>query len=63
MGHSKLDELLMNAELVAIKREQALAKPKKLVLGPECPICGIQFTKNQNRDHVSIHFPRWLGAI
>ena len=49
LGHSKLDELLMNEDLVQAKRVEALNKPKKLVLGPECPICGMQFTKNQNR--------------
>jgi hypothetical protein len=56
LGHSKLDELLSNSELVAIKQQKALSKPKKLNIGPQCPICGMQFTKSQNRDHVSWHF-------
>ena len=56
LGHSKLDELLSNQELLAVKKEKAKTKPKKLNMGPECPICGLQFTKSQNRDHVSWHF-------
>ncbi len=56
LGHSKLDELLMNDELVQEKRDVALNKPKKMVLGPQCPICDMHFTKNQNRDHVAWHF-------
>lgn len=56
LGHSKLDELLMNEELVQYKKELAVNKPKKLVLGPQCPICDCKFTKNQNRDHVAWHF-------
>merc|ERR1712062_408670 len=43
-------------DLVALKQQIALSKPKKLNIGPECPVCGIKFTKNQNRDHVSWHF-------
>ena len=53
LGHSKLDELLSDKDLVALKQQIALSKPKKLNIGPECPVCGIKFTKNQNRDHVS----------
>ena len=56
LGHSKLDELLSNQELVAVKQRKAMSKPKKLSIGPECPICGMRFTKSQNRDHVSWHF-------
>ena len=56
LGHSKLDELLSDQDLVALKQQKAASKPKKLNIGPECPICGLQFTKSQNRDHVSWHF-------
>ena len=56
LGHSKLDELLSNQDLVAVKQRKAMSKPKKLSIGPECPICGMRFTKSQNRDHVSWHF-------
>ena len=56
LGHSKLDELLLNEQLVSEKREQALNKPKKIQIGPQCPICDMKFTKAQNRDHVSWHF-------
>ena len=52
LGHSKLDELLSNDELVAQKREQALNKPKKIHIGPNCPVCDMNFRKSQNRDHV-----------
>ena len=34
LGHSKLDELLLNEELVEAKRAMARAKPKKLNIGP-----------------------------
>merc|ERR1712223_1454567 len=56
LGHSKLDELLLNEQLVNEKRKQALNKPKKIHIGPQCPICDMKFTKAQNRDHVSWHF-------
>ena len=56
LGHSKLDELLANEELVALKREQAFNKPKKSSIGGTCPVCDLQFSKGQNRDHVSWHF-------
>ncbi len=56
LGHSKLDEFLSNEQLVADKRERFLTKPKKIQIGPQCPICDIKFNKSQNRDHVSWHF-------
>ena len=56
IGHSKLDEFLLNEDLVLAKKGAARSKPKKLSLGPQCPICDVQFTKSQNRDHVSWHF-------
>ena len=31
-------------------------KPKKINIGPTCPVCDLTFTKSQNRDHVSWHF-------
>jgi hypothetical protein len=34
LGHSKLDELLSNEDLVREKQEIAMAKPKKLSIGP-----------------------------
>ena len=51
-----MDELLTNEDLVAQKREQAFNKPKKIHIGPNCPVCDMKFTKSQNRDHVSWHF-------
>jgi hypothetical protein len=48
-GHNRLDELLLNEDLVAQKREIALAKPKKINLGAACPVCDMTFTKGQNR--------------
>lgn len=61
--HGKLDILLADEELVQIKRHNFLNKPKKLAIGPKCPICDMQFSKNQNRDHVSYHFSEELKAI
>jgi hypothetical protein len=34
LGHSKLDELLGNEEILREKQEIAMAKPKKLSIGP-----------------------------
>lgn len=56
LGHSKLDELLADKELVAKKRELVFNKPKKQSIGASCPVCDLQFNKGQNRDHVSWHF-------
>ena len=63
LGHSKLDELMQDQELVAAKRMKAMNKMKKVSLGPTCPICDMQFTKQQNRDHVSWHFIDELREI
>ncbi len=49
LGHSKLDELMQDEELVAQKRQVAMSKPKKVNIGPECPVCGLEFTKAPNR--------------
>ena len=54
--HGKLDEFIKDKCLVGKKRHQYLSQPKKQIIGPECPICGLTFTKSQNRDHVSWHF-------
>ena len=43
-------------ELVAQKREIVQNKPKKVNIGPTCPVCDLTFTKSQNRDHVAWHF-------
>lgn len=56
LGHSKLDALLQDEELLAVKREAALSKTKKVQVGSHCPICDIKFSKQQNRDHVASHF-------
>ena len=47
--HARLDMFLMDTEMVASKRESFMSKPKKLNLGPNCPVCNIKFTKTQNR--------------
>ena len=49
LGHSRLDILLQDEELVAQKREIVMNRPKKINIGPTCPVCDITFTKNQNR--------------
>ncbi len=72
LGHSKLDELLQNEELVAAKRAKAMSKPKKVSVGPSCPVCDtrdptryliiflfIDIATNSpsvSREHVSRHF-------
>lgn len=47
--HARLDMLLMDSDLVVAKRDNFTMKPKKLNIGPNCPVCDIKFTKNQNR--------------
>ena len=42
LGHSKLDEMLQNDELVQRKRELASTRPKRESIGPECPICNVK---------------------
>ena len=56
LGHSKLDELLSDQDLLEKKQQIAANKPKKAQLGPQCPICDVPFTKNTTRDHVAWHF-------
>jgi len=51
--HARLDMFLMDSELVAAKRENFISKPKKLNIGPTCPVCNIKFTKNQNRSETT----------
>lgn len=46
LGHSKLDELLQNEELVKAKKALVLSRPKKLQIGPACPICDMQVMVN-----------------
>ncbi len=58
-----MDLILSNQELVNLKRAKFLAKPKKQSIGPCCPVCDLQFTKNQNRDHVAWHYMDELRAI
>ncbi len=61
--HAKLDLMLANEELVEAKRTIVMSKPKKLTIGPQCPICDMKFTKSQNRDHVAWHYVPELRAI
>lgn len=53
LGHSKLDELLQDEELIAKKREIHQQKPKRLSLGPDCVVCGV---KGRDRDHMARHY-------
>ena len=61
--HAKLDVLLQDKNLVKQRRASYFAKPKKLSIGPNCPVCDQRFSKAQNRDHVSWHFIEELRAI
>jgi uncharacterized protein (DUF2225 family) len=47
--HARLDLFLLDKKLVSTKRESFMSKPKKLNIGPTCPVCNIKFTKTQNR--------------
>ena len=48
--HGKLDFFLKNKSLVQRKRKQYMSQPKKLNIGPRCPVCDLTFTKSQNRE-------------
>ena len=50
LGHSKLDELLQDQDLVNEKRSKVLAKPRRIAIGPQCPICDV---KDPAREHVA----------
>ncbi len=54
--HGQLDVFLKNKALLKQKKELYQSQPKKLNIGPRCPICDLGFTKSQNRDHVAWHF-------
>ena len=60
LGHSKLDELLQDEELMNRKKEVEAKKPKRLSFGPNCPICG---QKGRDRDHIARHFINELMEI
>ena len=53
LGHSKLDELLQNEDLVIEKRAKVLAKPRRVAIGPVCPVCN---ARDPAREHVARHF-------
>ena len=53
LGHSMLDTLLQDEELVNQKRAKVMSKPKKVSLGNTCPICDM---KEPSREHVARHF-------
>ena len=50
LGHSKLDELLQDHDLVNEKRSRIMAKPRRIAIGPICPICDV---KDPAREHVA----------
>ena len=54
--HSILDHFLGDQDLVKSKRDLFSAKPQKVNIGNQCPICDAEFTKGQNRDHVSFEY-------
>ena len=39
LGHSMLDALLQDENLLELKRIKAQSKPKKIAVGSTCPIC------------------------
>jgi hypothetical protein len=60
LGHSKLDEFLLDEELVARKRQQILSKPRRVMVPMQCPVC---FLENPTREHLVRHFMEDLLEI
>ena len=58
--HCKLDELLLDEELLKTKRMKYANKPKRVSIGDCCCICGITMV---SREHVCTHFKQELLAI
>jgi len=54
--HSKLDELLMDEELINQRRQEYLARPGKTAIGPTCPVCDQPLAKQHSRVHVIWHY-------
>jgi len=53
LGHSMLDGFLQDKDLLAIKRQKALSKPKRVSVGPACPVCDLA---DPTREHIARHF-------
>lgn len=65
LGHSKLDEFLMDEDLVARKRQQILTRRKTTTTMAavgvgRCPIC---FVDSPSREHLVRHFMEELLEI
>ena len=61
--HSKLDEFLCDEGLVEERRQEQLAKPNKVNIGNECPVCDQAISKQHSRVHVIWHFMEELRGI
>jgi hypothetical protein len=61
--HSKLDELLADEALVAERIQEYANEPKKLAIGPNCPVCDQPLSKQHSRVHVIWHFMDELREI
>ena len=61
--HSKLDEFLCDEELVQERRREQMAKPNKVNIGNECPVCDQAISKQHSRVHVIWHFMEELRGI
>ena len=61
--HSKLDEFLCDEELVEERRREQMAKPNKVNIGNECPVCDQAISKQHSRVHVIWHFMEELRGI
>ena len=59
LGHSKLDEMLQDEELVQRKRALQSSKPKRENIGPICPICDV---RDPPREHVA-RYVLFFGLI
>ena len=59
LGHSKLDEMLQDEDLLQRKRALASTKPKRENIGL-CPICDL---RDPPREHVARHFGDELNEL
>ena len=61
LGHSRLDEYLLDDKLMEHKRAKAPNKPKRMDFGKDCPICGQVLC---DRGHIARHFmPQLLEMV
>jgi hypothetical protein len=55
--------LLQDANLIAERKREFVAKPNKLTIGTVCPVCEQTLSKQHSRVHVIWHFMDELRAM